>query len=123
MEKHKDGIVIRLHVLGDFFSVDYVKFWEEMLLEYPKLALFGYTAREEDSIIGERIWLINNRFSERCVIRFSRNKAYAADHLFAADESFEGEHFVCPEQTGKVKSCADCALCWTTQKTVKFLSH
>ena len=27
MKKHKDGIVIRLHVLGDFYSVKYVKFW------------------------------------------------------------------------------------------------
>jgi hypothetical protein len=72
MQKHKEGIVIRLHVLGDFYSVDYVKFWEEMLIRHPKLCLFGYTARKGDNI-AHAIWLLNKRFSDRCVIRHSGN--------------------------------------------------
>jgi len=123
IEKHPNGIVIRLHVLGDFYSVDYVSFWEEMLFKYPTLCLFGYTGREEDSKIGKAIWLLNNRFNERCIIRYSRSKGYDGNHLYAAEESFEGKSFDCPEQNGKVKSCAACGLCWTTQKTVRFLSH
>jgi len=103
--------------------VDYVSFWEEMLFEYPTLCLFGYTGREEDSKIGKAIWLLNNRFNERCIIRYSRSKGYDGNHLYAAEESFEGKSFDCPEQNGKVKSCAACGLCWTTQKTVRFLSH
>ena len=123
MQEHKDGIVIRLHVLGDFYSVDYVLFWQEMLLKHPKLCLFGYTAREEDSYIGKAIMFLNMRFGERCVIRSSRNQEGNSFWSYAAEESFEGDSFVCPEQTGKVKNCASCALCWTTPKTVKFLSH
>ena len=125
MAKHKDGILIRLHVLGDFYSAEYVEFWQEMLLEYPKLAIFGYTARQDQTKIGKAIWLLNNRFAERCVIRHSGN--FEADTitgwLYAAEESFEGSSFDCPEQVGKVKSCADCGLCWTAKKTVRFLSH
>jgi hypothetical protein len=56
MQKHKEGIVIRLHVLGDFYSEEYVKFWEEMLLRHPKLCIFGYTARKGDNI-AHAIWL------------------------------------------------------------------
>jgi len=123
LQKHKDGIVIRLHVLGDFFSVDYVLFWQEMLLKHPKLAIFGYTAREEDSYIGKAILFLNMRFSERCVIRSSRNQEENNFWSYAAEESFDGPSFVCPEQTEKVKNCASCGLCWTTKKTVKFLSH
>lgn len=124
MEKHKDGIVIRLHVLGDFYSVAYVKFWERMLLEYPKLALFGYTARERSTKIGKEILLLNLRYEERCVIRVSKNEeSEGIGNLFAANEDFDGNSFDCPEQTGKVKSCADCGLCWTAKKTVRFLSH
>jgi hypothetical protein len=124
MEKHKDGIVIRLHVLGDFYSVAYVKFWERMLLEYPKLALFGYTARERSTKIGKEILLLNLRYEERCVIRVSKNEeSEGIGNLFAANESFEGKAFDCPEQTGKVKSCAACGLCWMAKKTVRFLSH
>ena len=122
MRKHKDGIVIRLHVLGDFYSVKYVKFWEEMLLTNPKLCIFGYTAREHDSI-GKAISLMNMRYSERCVIRSSRNAEQDSPWSYAAEESFEGRSFVCPEQTGAMKDCASCGLCWTTSKTVRFITH
>ena len=123
LEKHKEGIVIRLHVLGDFFSVEYVRFWREMLFEYPKLCIFGYTGREDATLIGREIWMINNRFNERCVIRSSRSKEYDSAWSYAAEESFEGKSFDCPEQTGKLPSCAACGLCWSVPKTVKFLSH
>ena len=133
MQKHKEGIVIRLHVLGDFYSVDYVRFWEEMLIRHPKLCLFGYTARKGDNI-AHAIWLLNTRFSDRCVIRHSGNKEadgelvptqgpFKENWSYAAEESFEGASFDCPEQTGKIKDCARCGLCWTTPKTVRFLSH
>ena len=121
LEKHPQGITIRLHVLGDFYSVDYVAFWEDMLFKYKNLTLFGYTARYEDPI-GRRIAILNMRFNERCVIRFSRSEEYNG-FSFAAEEGFEGASFTCPEQTNRIPSCADCGLCWTTEKTVKFLSH
>ena len=132
LQKHKEGIVVRLHVLGDFFSEDYVKFWEDMLLTHSKLCIFGYTARKGDNI-AHAIWLMNNRYSDRCVIRHSGNYE-AEDQIesqgpfkenwsYAAEESFEGKSFDCPEQTGTMKDCASCGLCWTTKKTVRFLSH
>ena len=125
--KHKQGIVIRLHVLGDFMTVDYVEFWERMLFDHPKLALFGYTGREETSDIGKALWTLNTRYNERCTIRFSGNTAafdgrYSST-LFAAEESFTGKHFNCPEQTGKLKDCASCGLCWSVPKTVRFATH
>jgi len=133
MAKHKNGIVIRLHVLGDFMSVEYVWFWREMLEKYPLLCLFGYTARKGDNI-AHAIWRMNKDFSDRCVIRHSGNKAYDGKLVptqgpfkenwsYAAEESFEGASFDCPEQTGKLKDCASCGLCWMTTKTVKFQTH
>jgi len=122
--KHKDGITIRLHVLGDFYSVEYVEFWERMLLEHPKLTIFGYTARMRGTAIGSAIWLLNVRYSDRCVIRYSSSQdTNSLGEWFAAEESFEGKSFNCPEQTGKVKDCASCGLCWTTPKTVRFATH
>jgi len=125
--KHKEGIVIRLHVLGDFMTTDYVSFWERMLFDHPKLCLFGYTGREEDSSIGKAIWLMNTRYNERCVIRFSRSMEWTTgfnvSNRFAAEESFEGKCFDCPEQTGRLKDCASCGLCWITPKTVRFTTH
>ena len=124
LNKHKSGIVIRLHVLGDFYSPEYVAFWEEMLATYPTLCVFGYTARRIDSDIGKAIYLMNLRYGDRCVIRYSRNESFdTVGQSFAAEESFDGESFTCPEQTGKLDSCAACGLCWTVTKTVRFLSH
>ena len=111
-------------MLGDFYSVDYVQFWERMLLENPKLTIFGYTANLMGTAIGDAIWLMNVRYSERCVIRYSSSQdTDSMGEWFAAEESFEGSYFNCPEQTGKVKDCASCGLCWTTQKTVRFATH
>ena len=124
IEKHPAGIVIRLHVLGDFYSINYIKFWEDMLFKFPKLCLFGYTANLINTKIGNAIRILNLRFAERCVIRYSWSKdSDGIGELYAAEESFEGNSFDCPEQTGKAKSCAACGLCWTSTKTVRFTSH
>lgn len=124
IKKHPKGIVIRLHVLGDFYSPEYVEFWSKMLSQYPTLSIFGYSARYYD-LIGAHIERMNSVYPDRCVIRFSINKEYLpfVGFKYAANEGFNGRSFICPEQTNKVKSCADCGLCWTTNNTVKFLSH
>jgi len=118
MYKHKKGIVIRLHVTGDFYSKEYVMFWAGQLLKHKKLCVFGYTARNYSSIDA-----INKSFPGRCVIRLSKNKEEDKDRMYAASEEFKGKCFTCPEQTGKLESCADCGLCWSVGKTVKFITH
>jgi hypothetical protein len=123
LAKHKHGIVVRLHVLGDFYSVEYVKFWHEMLETYPKLCIFGYTGVPRYGQLSSYIRKINASIPDRCVIRLSRGSNWDDVWSYASEESFEGDSFVCPEQTGKVKSCAACGLCWTTTKTVRFLTH
>ena len=120
--KKHDKVAVRLHVLGDFFSTQYVTFWDEMLCKFPGLLIWGYTARTCD--IGKRLQRLNQTYPERCVIRWSRNNnSDSADKRYAADESFEGTSFTCPEQTGKTDSCATCGACWQSTLTVKFLSH
>jgi len=125
--KHPMGIVIRLHVLGDFYSPEYVNFWAEMLEAWPNLCLFGYTARWGDDTQYAIHTQLNRSYPSRCVIRYSRNMEYdeTLTARYAADETFDGAAFTCPEQTGKADSCADCGLCWSdgATKTVRFLSH
>ena len=124
MAKYPEGIVIRLHVLGDFYSLRYIKFWERMLVEFPTLCIFGYTGHPPASYLGKGMLILNLRYAERCVIRYSRSEVSTGiGNLFAAEESFEGESFDCPEQTGKAASCADCGLCWASPKTVRFQTH
>mgnify|MGYP003146093120 CR=1 FL=1 len=125
--KHPQGIVVRLHVLGDFYSPAYVTFWEHMLDFWPNLCIFGYTARWGDDTQYAIHTQLNRRYPNRCVIRYSRNLEYdeTLTARYAADGTFDGTAFTCPEQTGKAASCADCGLCWSdgATKTVRFLSH
>ena len=127
--KHRDGIVVRLHVLGDFYHVGYVKFWAKMLRKYPTLSIFGYTARSTGSIY-QQIMFTNQEFPDQCVIRVSKNRNYQYAPTnpgfklrYASTEDFYGEFFGCPEQTGVLPSCASCGLCWASTRTVKFYSH
>ena len=109
-------------MLGDFFSERYVTFWDEMLCKHDGLLIWGYTARR--GIISRRIEQLNITYPERCVIRWSQNVTSKNPHIrFAADESFEGKFFTCPEQTKKTESCGTCGACWQSTMTVKFLSH
>ena len=123
MSKYPEGIVIRLHVLGDFYSVNYVHVWEGLLIDYPELCVFGYTARELPDPIARELIYLNHAFPDKCVIRFSRSHEYIGEHRYAATEDFTGESFTCPEQTGIMPSCAACGACWIANKTVRFLSH
>ena len=53
--KHPRGFLVRLHVLGDFWSTDYVDAWADWLEQFPALAVFGFTAHPPASDIGRRV--------------------------------------------------------------------
>ena len=124
-DKWPIGIVVRLHVLGDFWSVAYVQFWRDMLEKYPTLCLYGYTAHYLTPDIKSAIDTING---DRSMIRYSHNADYNPQNegvRFAATEDYNGDTFDCPEQTGRIDSCASCGACFNERidKTVRFLSH
>lgn len=113
-------ILVRLHVLGDFFSTAYVAFWHAMLVALPGLHIYGYTARR-DSAIAREIERMNEH--PRCWVRFSGGppgtfRAITIDRVEDA-----GDAIVCPVQTNRSTSCGDCALCWSTPKAIAFLRH
>ena len=118
------GILVRLHALGDFYSVDYVRFWRMLLMRHKHLALYGYTAREPDGDIGWAVRGLAADFRERAMIRFSNAKwPVMATVPITTPEQCPPNAFVCPEQTGRTRACATCAACWGTQKNVAFIAH
>jgi len=120
----KVGVLIRLHALGDFFSIPYVKFWERMLRKHDNLAVFGYTARPPEVGIGWEVRYMNRLFGERSMIRFSDGGLPAMSTVSIGDETgCPPDAFICPEQTGKTRCCATCGACWSTKKNVAFMEH
>ena len=121
-KKHKEGILIRLHVVGDFYSVKYVKFWKKMLSKYSNISIFGYTARTPYSSIGKEIVNLRNKIWDRFSVRFSNSVM----ELSANSENLLGlkQGIICPEQLDKTKNCANCGLCWNNKvDNIIFKTH
>jgi len=114
-----NGFMVRLHVLGDFYSVEYVNLWTEFLQTYAALHVFGYTARH-DCAIGQAVQANGQKFWRRWMVRQSGLPVEMG--AVKAEENIPNA-VVCPEQTGRVKNCGGCGLCWTMRKPVAFLTH
>jgi hypothetical protein len=119
---HAGGFVVRLHVLGDFPSRDYVELWRWLLNCHPELRLFGYTARAMDDPIGQAVLDLNFGFYDRVRIRFSGTDAEGLGAT-VIDRAEDSRHVVCPAQTGATDCCGTCGLCWTMNRTVEFVRH
>ena len=125
------GVLLRTHVLGDFFNIRYVLFWESMLEKYPNLALYGYTAylpedsNKHYSEIGLEIKRLVKKFGNRFAIRFSNSfkESFSANSTDIM-KAVKGESIVCPEQTKLTDNCTTCALCWDCpSKKILFITH
>jgi len=124
-KRYPKGFAVRLHVLGDFYSVAYVERWASWLEQFPALHIWGYTARlPRVDPIGDAVESLrtNPALGARFRIRFSgggrANLALSADPA-----EWDTPGFACPEQTGRLPSCGACGLCWESPLNVRFVSH
>ena len=127
IEKHiwnKDQpIAFRLHVLGDFFDVRYVEYWDNWLQELQGIKIWGYTHHDPQSKIGLAIREMN--LFDNCHVRFSDKhnmEPYLQANVIAKD-STTTMGIICPEQTNATASCSTCSLCWSTNQAINFLQH
>lgn len=123
-------ILLRLHVLGDFYSTGYVRMWADLLFRHPNLTVFGFTAWPARSPIGGAIDLLRETYPLRFMVRRSgatgRWGSFVID--FPTEKRRLGDAIVCPEQAeamdGKQgRHCGNCALCWHTDAPIVFVEH
>jgi hypothetical protein len=125
--RHPNGFAVRLHVLGDFYSVEYVELWRTLIERHPALHVWGYSARidKADPIARALAELVRRQW-DRFAVRLSN-----APHPSEAPSTISVEHpyqvpddaVLCPEQIGRTESCTSCALCWQSTRRVAFLQH
>lgn len=123
---HPKGFVVRLHVLGDFYSVGYVQCWAAWLDEVPALHVFGYTAWQSDTEIGSSIAKLRYGRWDRFAVRTSNGNAGEPRAVILGRVVSGPTHnggIVCPAQTGATECCGTCGLCWGTKKEIVFLNH
>jgi hypothetical protein len=123
--EHPDGFAVRLHELGDFYSVDYVELWGKLLERHPGLHIWGYTAHTDGAIATALVELVK-RHGNRFAMRFSNAPfpfPYPATITIETVAQKPTDAILCPEQVGKTESCSTCALCWQTKRRIAFLQH
>lgn len=134
-----DLVLIRLHILGDFYSREYVMLWAKLLDTHPGLHVFGFTAHLEGTEIGDAIATLRAVYPDRFMIRHSGRTGRWGSATLAVrpDPDIDGgwpktigDGIVCPEQrdpyrhagaTGK--HCGNCAACWSTDAPILFVLH
>jgi hypothetical protein len=118
--------VVRLHVLGDFYSVAYVRQWARWLEEFPALHVYGYSAWQPGTPIGDAVAALAKGRWDRFAVRTSNGPGSQRTTQTIYDATLSGTAeggIVCPVQTGKTECCATCALCWQTERKIVFLAH
>lgn len=117
------GFLVRLHVLGDFYSVDYVNLWATWLEKFPALHCYGYTARSDE--IGAAVAMLAAHQWKRFAIRSSQGMVPNMPASYVVQRGAEAPAgIVCPVETHKSAACATCALCWDQpNKSIIFLPH
>lgn len=134
--KHPDGFVVRLHIAGDYYSVEYVHLWMELLSKHPELRIYSYTHRQLTDPIGRAATQMAQEFPERVsVLRSdpeSPDDPLPAAYSVMYDEEPRDDAVVCPVQMREMggsgpASCLECGLCMRaySSKTIniQFLLH
>ena len=124
--RHPEGVVIRAHISGDFWSAGYVRQWARWLRRFSNLRVFGYTAHPPQSRIGSEIRAVTDRYWSRFAVRFSNSTlaTRAANTIhYQPVQPVVREGIVCPAQTAKTETCGTCALCWGSERNIAFIVH
>lgn len=123
--RHPTGFAVRLHVLGDFYSVGYVALWRGFLDRFPALHAFGFTARIDggDPIARALVDLVSARW-DRFALRFSNAPVdECATVSIEHPVQKPADAVICPQQTGRTANCGTCGFCWQSRRRVAFLRH
>ena len=113
--------LVRLHILGDFFDLQYILFWRKQLKNRELLNVYGYTRHHPTKPLGYALKLVRQEYGKRFAVRFSN---YPDDSFSAQSEHVSTGGIGCPVQMDRTDSCGTCALCWEMEdKSIIFYDH
>ena len=131
-------VLIRLHILGDFYSQEYVRLWARLLDGLDNLWVFGFTAWGEKTLIGRDVAILRGVYPDRFMIRQSGRTGKFGSFTLPVrpdpdvDGGFPkslGDAIVCPEQRDpflkepKERHCGSCSACWSCDAPICFVQH
>jgi len=104
----------RLHVIGDFYSVEYVEKWLEIADRLPDVKFFGSTRSWR--VLGLRDAVTRLRDLPNLYLRASIDLSHLdqPSHSWGV-WSIEGKGDPCPHDYGLADNCITCKKCWQTK--------
>lgn len=107
----------RLHVIGDFYSPEYIKKWTQIATILYDVIFFGSTRSWRCDFLSEPL----KEFRDLSNV-YMKASVDATDDLdpFSCGWrvwSIGGKGLPCPHDSGLVESCTTCRRCWTQEDT------
>ena len=105
----------RLHVIGDFYTVEYIEKWIEIANRLPLVIFFGSTRSWRCEFLSmplKRFRDLPNVYIKASVDLTDTLDPFSCGwHVW----SVEGEGISCPHDYGLVENCLACKRCWTVK--------
>lgn len=131
LAKRKAGDVVRVHVSGDFDSLEHLRLWVRIARDLPELTFYAYTRSWNDPNIGPEAFdelrsLPNFHLWASTDETMPAAPGWREARIFEHEsDAREAGYAVCPEQVGRKPSCSACGLCWKAGDKFKlaFVTH
>lgn len=104
----------RIHVSGDFDTVGYIRGWVEMIKSRPAVQFAAYTRSWNVKRLRADLEILRELPNMQLFASGDESMPVPPEHWrHATDVPTPGKRFIpCPEQTGRVKNCNECGICY-----------
>ncbi len=114
-------IAVRIHSSGDFFSKEYIRFWEDIIQQNPEVNFWAYTRSWAIEELEEEIKKLGELDNMKLILSWDETMTqppdgFARSIVLSSNEEVilaanKKDEVVCPEQYSLVSGCADCGIC------------
>lgn len=130
----KHPVAIRFHSCGDFFSVEYIEFWLDIIQLNKDVRFWGYTRSWSVTDLNPKILELASLKNVNLYASWDITMKKAPLNMVKSiviektenlsDFNNKTKFEICSEQFSFVEGCADCAKCiFPTNKDVVFIVH
>lgn len=105
----------RLHVVGDFYSVEYIEKWIDIALELEVVIFFGSTRSWRCEFLSKTLKSFRDLKNVYIKASVDLSDPLGVPNCGWRTWSVEGEGIPCPHDAGLVANCTACRRCWTVK--------
>lgn len=122
---------VRIHESGDFFTVQQIEGWAKLAVAMPTVAFYAYTRSWNQAALLPALEAFKTLPNVQVLASVEDGEkapdSWRTATIVPKGTKAQSGAIVCPQQTGKVESCADCRFCIDGNKSktqnVLFLKH